>query len=57
MHLERRSAVGTNDPEILETVVIRHTVDVIDDERHPRPVPALSLAAQLAETSFQAGVE
>ena len=52
--IKRGRAVGTVDAEVLEPVVIRHTVDVIQDERHPTPAPVLVLSAELAGGLFEA---
>jgi hypothetical protein len=47
VRLERRRAVRTNDPQILEAVVVRNAVDVVEDQRHPLPAPDLVLTAEL----------
>ena len=48
MRLERGGAVRANDAQILEPVVGRHTVDVVEDQRHLTPAPDLTLTAELA---------
>ncbi len=57
MRLERRGAVGADDPEVLEAVVVRHPVDVIEYERHLSTMPVLPLAAQLARARLEPGLE
>jgi hypothetical protein len=46
--VERRRAVGADDAEILEPVVVRHAVDVIEDQGERATVPELALTAELA---------
>jgi len=48
MRVERRCAIRADDPEVLQPVVVRHAVDVIQNERQRAPAPGVSLAAQLA---------
>jgi hypothetical protein len=48
--IERCSAVRANDPQILKSVVVRHPVDVIENQRHPAASPLLVLATHLAAT-------
>jgi hypothetical protein len=48
VRVERRGAVGTDDPQVLEAIVVRHAVDVVKHERHVAAAPQLTLAAQLA---------
>src|SRR5215218_4398605 len=54
MRLERRRAVRADDPEILEPVVGRDAVDVVEDQRHARAAPQLVLAAHLAAALLDA---
>jgi hypothetical protein len=46
--VQRGGAVGAEDPQVLEAVVVRDAVDVIDDQRHALAPPKLTLAALLA---------
>ena len=48
MRVERGIAVGADDSQILEPVVVGHAVDVVEDQRHVALVPVLVLAAELA---------
>jgi hypothetical protein len=58
VRVERRGAVGTQDPEVLEPMVVVHPVHVIEDQRHVAATPLLALSAQLALTGLEAlGVE
>ena len=50
MRLEGRGTVRARDPEVLEAVVIRFSVDVIKDQGHSLPPPDLALTAKLAGT-------
>jgi hypothetical protein len=45
--VERRGAIGAHDPEVLEPVVVRHAVDVVEDQRHRATAPELALIADL----------
>jgi hypothetical protein len=53
MRIERGGAVGTRDPQVFESIVIRHAIDVIEDERHASASPVLILAAELAATGLE----
>jgi hypothetical protein len=53
MGVERRSAVWTDDAQVLEPVVIGHAVDVVEDHAHRPSVPDLRLPAQLADGTLQ----
>jgi hypothetical protein len=55
--LQRRSAIRAHDLEVLEPVVGRDAVDVIEDQRHGLSTPLLSLPAQLALPAFHALAE
>ena len=55
MRIERRGAVGTDDPEVLESVVVRDAVDVVEDHRHRRATPPLTLAAELTDPLLESG--
>jgi hypothetical protein len=46
MGLQRGGAVRTHDPEILNPVVVRNAIDVIEDKGHPAAMPVLVLAAE-----------
>jgi hypothetical protein len=48
MCFEGGSAVGTENAQILEPMVVGHAVDVIEDQRHSPAAPDLFLAAFLA---------
>jgi hypothetical protein len=48
MRVKRRGAVRADDAEVLEPIVIRHAVDVVEDQSHRLPAPHLVLAAELA---------
>jgi hypothetical protein len=52
---ERRVAVRADDPKVLEPVVRRDSVDVIQDERHLTAVPDLALAAELTVPCLDTG--
>jgi hypothetical protein len=56
MSVERGSAVRTDDPEVLETVVVRNAVDVVENQRHSPTAPRLVLTAKLADRPFNAGL-
>src|SRR3954452_5996756 len=43
MGVKRRCAVGTDDPEVFKPMVIRNSVDVIQDQRHSATTPNLAL--------------
>ena len=45
VRLERRGAVRADDAQVLEPVVIRNAVDVVEDQRERPSAPALTLAA------------
>jgi len=53
---KRGSAVRTDDSQVLETVVRCDTVRVVEDERHLAAAPELTLPAQLARPSLEAGL-
>ena len=53
MRVERRRAVRADDPEVLEPVVVGDAVDVVEDQRHPPPVPLLALPAELARARLE----
>ena len=52
--VQRRGAVRAHDPQVLEAVVGRLAVDVVEDERHPLAAPQLALAAELAGALLEA---
>jgi hypothetical protein len=56
VRVERRRAVGAEDPQVLEPVVVADAVDVVEDQRHPRPAPLLVLAAELAALRLEPDV-
>jgi hypothetical protein len=55
--LQGRGAVRAHDLEVLEPVVGRDPVDVIEDQRHGLSAPLLSLPAQPALSAFHALAE
>ena len=54
MGIERRRAVGADDPQILEAMVVPDPIYVIEDQRHPPALPVLVLSTQLADAGLQA---
>jgi hypothetical protein len=56
MRVERRSAIRTNDAEILEPMVLSSPVGVIENQRHPTSVPILALTTHLAAPLFHSFV-
>src|SRR5215218_3310133 len=48
VRVERRRAVRADDPEVLKSVVVGDTIDVVENQRHVVASPLLSLAAELA---------
>src|SRR5437763_8417233 len=56
MRVESRGAIRADDLQVLEPVVRRDAVDVVEDQRHAAAPPVLALAAQLATPLLQAGV-
>ena len=56
MGFERGSTVWTDDSEILDAVVVRYPVHVVQNERHPAPAPILPLVAKLAVARLEAGL-
>ena len=53
VRVEGRRTVRTDDPQVLEPVVVSHSVDVVEDHRHGAAPPHLALAAQLAARLLQ----
>jgi hypothetical protein len=53
MRIERGVAVRADDPKVLEPVVVRGTIDVVEDQRHTSTLPKLALAAELADRFLQ----
>lgn len=53
MGVERGGTVGTDNPQVLDPVVVSYAIDVIEDETHAIPVPQLSLAAELTLRLFE----
>jgi hypothetical protein len=47
-------AVRAQDPQVLEPVVVRDPIDVVEDQRQARAAPLLALAAVLTATRFDA---
>jgi hypothetical protein len=45
-------AIGTDDPQILKTVVVANPIDVIEDHRHLPATPRFTLATHLAARLF-----
>jgi len=48
MRVKCGCAVRTDNPQVLESVIVGDSVYVIQDERHPTTPPALVLPTQLA---------
>jgi len=58
VRVKGRGTVGTNDPQVLDAIVVGDSVDVIEDQRHARAAPLFILAAKLAFAAFHAlGIE
>jgi hypothetical protein len=53
---ERRGTVRAHDPQVLESVVIVDTVDVVENEARAMSSPLLALAAELADARLEAGL-
>jgi len=53
---QRGVAIRTDDPEVVEAVVVVNPVDVVEDQRHPTAVPLLALTAQLAPRHLESSV-
>src|SRR5215217_8173276 len=47
--VESRGAVRADDSQVLDAVVVRHPVDVIEDHAHHRAPPDLTLTTELAD--------
>src|SRR5436305_5632676 len=54
MRVECCGAVRADDLEILDAVVCRVAVDVVENQRHPLSVPELADATQLAARNLEA---
>jgi hypothetical protein len=55
--LECRGAIRTDNAQVLNSVVGRDAVDVVEDQRHRSTAPGVGLAAKLANTHLDALVE
>jgi hypothetical protein len=53
MSVEGGCAIGAGDPKILEAIVIRDAIDMVEDQRHPTTSPALPLTAHFAAARFE----
>lgn len=53
MRIERRRAIGADNPEILDPIVVGNAIDVIEDQCHPATTPAFALTAHLAPAPLQ----
>jgi hypothetical protein len=53
VRVESRGTVRANDLQVLQTIVIRNTVNVIEDQRHRPALPIFVLAAHLAAPVLQ----
>jgi hypothetical protein len=53
MGVERRGAARTQDPQILEPVIVAHTVHVVEDQSQPSGLPQLARAAHLADPQLE----
>jgi hypothetical protein len=47
VRVQRGGAVRADDPEVLQAVVVRYTVDVIEDQPESAAPPQLALSAEL----------
>jgi hypothetical protein len=56
MRIEGRGAVGADDAQILESVVVGHAVDVVEDHAHDLSAPHLALSAKLTDRLLEACV-
>jgi hypothetical protein len=53
MRVERGGAVGTDDSEILEPVIVSDAVYVVEDQGHLPTAPNVRLAAKLTPPLFE----
>jgi len=53
VRVERGRAIGADDAEVLETVVVADPIDVVEDQRHPAATPQLVLTAELTYGPLQ----
>jgi hypothetical protein len=56
MCLESGRTVGAEDPEVLDPVVVRDTIDVVENHAHDLAPPELALAAALADRLLEPGL-
>src|SRR3954453_4138540 len=49
MRAKRGRAVGANDSQVLDAVVVPDPIDVVEDQAHPLPLPDLALSADLTD--------
>jgi len=57
MRVEGGGAVGADHPQVLEPVVVRDAVDVIEHQGHAATLPMFVLTAQLAPRFQQATID
>jgi hypothetical protein len=57
MRIESCRTIRTDDPQVLQAIVIRDAVDVVEDQRHPSASPAFTLPAHLATAPLEALIE
>ena len=48
MGIEGRRTVLADDSKILDSIVVRNAVDVVEDQRHSAPLPVFILTTHLA---------
>ena len=53
MGIQRGRAIGTNDLKVLESVVVRHAIDMIENQRHRATAPIFVLPALLTAALLQ----
>jgi hypothetical protein len=57
MRIERCGAIGADDLEVLDPIVVWNAVDVVEDQRHQTTPPQFVLAALLATALLEALAE
>jgi hypothetical protein len=57
VRIERGGAVRAHHSEVLDPVVVRSAVDVVEHQRHPPTVPMLVLTAELTARFQETGIE
>src|SRR3954447_14377825 len=54
MRVQRRIAVRAQEAEVLEAIVVPHTIDVVEHQAHAQASPHLSLPTHLAPKRLEA---